>query len=166
MPLFSYIYVGTAAATTERRQRKRQSGSTGSGKEALRALRSVWLPVLTVYVRRRFGTDRTPAGERRKTPERGADPPMGAKMPLASYWTSGLDNASGMYYETILVSCYVLYERAERESAQKMLGVCCSIYPLRDKKRLISMSLSFLGCALNIGGTIPHGRVSVNIPLV
>ena len=60
-------------------------------------------------------------------PEERAEPPMSAKMPLASYKTSGWIMWSDVYYETIQVSCFVLYERAERESAQKMLGVCCSI---------------------------------------
>ena len=161
MPPFAFLCVGAA------RHRKRQSGSAGSARGPFIVRAWAGLPVQSdacaETVSERIGLRQGREGECRKE---GPILRWVQKCRLPHTRQAAWIIRSAGYYETIQTSCSALYERAERESAQKMLGVCCSIYPLRDKKRLISMSLSFLGCALNIGGTIPHGRVSVNIPLV
>ena len=158
MPPFAFLCVGAA------RHRKRQSGSAGSARDPFIACAWAGLPVWPAAcaetVSERIGLRQGREGECR----RGTDPPMGAKMPLASYKTSGMDHRSAGYYETIQTSCSALYERAERESARKLLGMCCPILLLREKKRTISISLSFPGFALDFCDTIPPQRASVNIP--
>ena len=159
MPPLAFLCVGAA------RHRKRQSGSAGSARGPFIVCAWAGLPVQSdacaETVSERIGLRQGREGECRKE---GPILRWVQKCRLPHTRQAAWIIRSAGYYETIQTSCSALYERAERESSRKLLGMCCPILPLREKKRTTSISLSFPAFALNFCDTIPPQRASVNIP--